>query len=77
MVWRIMLTYTQLVTEIRQLSTSERKRLIGAIVDSLTEASPPKDLNILDFEGIGRNLHDGTDAQDYVNQLRHEWDERS
>jgi hypothetical protein len=71
-----MMTFEQITTEIRQMSIQERKRLIAVIVDTLTEEKPARTRSILEFEGIGERLRDGTDAQDYVDRLRSEWDER-
>jgi hypothetical protein len=70
-----MMTFEQITTEIRHMSIQERKRLIAVIVDTLTEDKPPRTRSILEFEGIGERLRDGTDAQDYVDRLRSEWDE--
>ena len=69
------MTFEQILTEVRHLSVDERKRLITVIVDTLTDEGPTKTRNILEFEGIGERLRDGTDAQDYVNRLRSEWDD--
>jgi hypothetical protein len=33
--------------------------------------------SILDLEGVGAEIWRGIDAQEYVNRLRDEWDERS
>ena len=68
-----------LLEEIRVLSVEDRKRLISAIVDTLTEPTPEpqqKKRSILEFEGVGAEMWQGIDAQEYVNQLRDEWDER-
>jgi AbrB family looped-hinge helix DNA binding protein len=35
----------------------------------------PKDF-IKKYYGVGKSLYNGTDAQDYVNQLRDEWSNR-
>jgi len=67
-----------LLEEIRTLSVADRKRLITAIVDTLTEPAPEfegKKRSILEFEGVGAEMWQGIDAQDYVNRLRAEWDE--
>ncbi len=63
-----------LIQEIRALSIDERKMLITLIADSLTEAS--KTRSLLELEGLGADLWKGVDAQEYVNSLRQEWDER-
>jgi hypothetical protein len=73
------MTVDALLEEIRTLSITERKQLITAIVDMLTEQPPEsmqKKHNILEFEGVGAEMWQGIDAQEYVNQLRSEWDER-
>jgi hypothetical protein len=74
------MTLDVLLEEIKGLSIAERKRLIGAIVDTLTESEAdnmPKERSILEFEGIGAEMWQGIDAQEYLNKLRGEWDERS
>ncbi len=69
------MTLQEIIQEVRLLDVEARKQLILWIVDSLTE--PPKPYSILDFAGAGAHLYDGTDAQDYINQLRSEWDHRA
>ena len=71
-----MITFDQITTEIWQLSVKQRKQLITVIVDSLTGNEPRRTRSILEFEGIGERFRNGMDAQDYVNRLRGEWDER-
>lgn len=66
----------EMIQEARTLSTVERKELIKALVDMLTEeAPPPKKRSLREFRGLGAYLYDGTDAQEYVNKMRSEWDE--
>lgn len=68
-----------LMREIRALPVDERKQLIVLIVDTFTEtpSSAEKRHSILEFEGVGAHLRDDRiDAQEYVNQLRKEWDHR-
>jgi hypothetical protein len=74
-----MMSVETILEEIRVLSVEERKRLISAIVDTLTESSSEparKRRSILEFEGVGAEMWQGIDAQEYVNQLRNEWDDR-
>lgn len=72
------MTLREIITEIPTLTIQERKQLLFAIFDSLTEDNDEeRTLSILDFEGLGAGLRDDTmDAQEYVNQLRSEWDHR-
>jgi hypothetical protein len=67
----------EMIQEARTLSVDERKQLVKALVDMLTESAQPKPKRSLrEFRGLGAHLYDGTDAQTYVNQIRGEWDDR-
>jgi len=66
----------EIVQEARTLPVEERKQLIKILVDTLTETQAPKKHSILEFAGRGAEMWDGVDAQEYVNQLRGEWDDR-
>lgn len=66
---------------IRQLPVADRLRLLAMIAEGLVSdcrsvESPPK-RDIMDFRGIAKGAWDGIDAQDYVNQLRDEWEKPS
>jgi hypothetical protein len=41
---------------------------------SASEPLPQRD--IMELHGLGKELWNGVDAQDYVNELRQEWDRR-
>ena len=69
------MTFEALIQEIQTLPVDERKQLVMVILDSLTEPQPVKTHSVLEFEGVAAHLRD-MDAQEYVNQLRHEWDDR-
>ena len=65
---------------IRPLSVAERLRLLELTVHDLVEqpalqTSPPK-RNIMDLHGLGKEIWKDSDAQDYVDKLRGEWDHR-
>jgi hypothetical protein len=70
------MTFATLVEEIRALPREQRKTLITLIVDSLTEpeSSSSEKPSLLDFRGVAAHLRD-MDAQEYINQLRDEWDQ--
>jgi len=70
-----MIPLETIIEEVRTMSVGQRKQLVMLIMDSLTEEQPAKTHSILEFEGIGAHLRD-MDAQEYVNQLRAEWDDR-
>ena len=72
------MTYEELVEKVRELPIEQRKALINDIVDSLTTSQAvAEDIlsNILELRGAAAHLRD-QDAQEYVNQLRSEWDHR-
>ena len=68
----------ELIQEARTLSLDERKQLMKALVDLLTEpaAKTKQKRSLRDFRGLGAHLYDGTDAQAYINRIRSEWDDR-
>ncbi|MCA0456427.1 MAG: hypothetical protein LCI00_20810 [Chloroflexi bacterium] len=63
------MTFQEIIEEIQHLSVDERKTLMMIISDSLDEV---KEHRMLEFQGIGKGLLNGVDAQDYVNTLRYE-----
>jgi len=72
----LMMVLREIVQEARALSVEERKELIKLLVDSLTEDVPPKQRSLLELAGLGAEIWEGIDAQEYVSQLRSEWDHR-
>ena len=70
------MTVETLLEEIRTLSTADRQRLVRALLKEQDSQPTTKTRSILEFEGIGAEMWDGIDAQEYVNKLREEWDER-
>lgn len=69
------MTLETIAEEIRALPVEQRKQLVMVILDSLTSDQPAKTHSILEFRGVGAHLRD-MDAQEYVNRLRSEWDNR-
>jgi hypothetical protein len=71
------LTIADIVQQVRSLSRDEQKVLVKELIDLLTdEPSPKPKRSLREFRGLGAHLYDGTDAQEYVSQLRSEWDDR-
>ncbi len=66
------MTLELIVQEMRSLPVEQRKQLVLAILDSLTEDQPVKTHRIQEFRGVAAHLRD-MDAQAYVNQLRDEF----
>jgi hypothetical protein len=70
------MTITQIMEQAKTLSWQERRELITLLHDSLQNGDVPKKHSILELAGLGEEIWTGIDAQEYVNQLRSEWDER-
>jgi hypothetical protein len=72
------MTIAEILHQVKTLSAQERKELVKLLVDSLDvpEAVPRQRRCLSELRGLGKEIWDGIDAQEYVNQLRSEWDER-
>jgi hypothetical protein len=64
--------------QLRPLPLAARLRLIELLAHDLAIATEqlPATRSILELEGVGAELWRGIDAQEYVNALRDEWDNR-
>ncbi len=68
--------------QIAPLSVEQKLRLIAKIAEELATAAHSEPCeeagrrSLLELEGLGAEIWKGIDAQEYVNQLRAEWDHR-
>jgi hypothetical protein len=64
---------------IRPLPARERLRLVEMIERDVASENEPTQpaRSLLELEGLGAELWQGIDAQEYVNSLRDEWDHRA
>ncbi len=63
---------------IRRISSVEQMKLIALISRQLVVLSEPKKKNqrsLSELEGLGAEVWEGIDAQQYVDELRNEWDD--
>jgi len=67
-------------THIKPLPAKEQLELLALIAQALaTEGMAPAAKprhSLLELDGLGKEIWEGIDAQEYVNALRDEWDER-
>lgn len=66
-------------SQIKLLTHAQQLRLIAIITSALAQdvaQETPRKRSILELEGLGAELWQGVDAQEYINQLRDEWDTR-
>ena len=68
------MTLDEIIMEVKSLSLEDRQVLMHIIVDSFAP-TPKTKKSLKSFRGVAEHLRD-VDAQDYVNQLRNEWDHR-
>lgn len=61
---------------VKQLPPAERKRLAEIITQAMEQPTHQGERSLLELEGLGAELWEGVDAQEYVNELRKEWDHR-
>lgn len=65
---------------IKPLPPEARLRLLSVMAQELARApendDPPQQHSIMELHGLGRDIWHGRDAQEYVNELRQDWDQR-
>ena len=73
------MTIAQILQQARTLSPEDRKELVKQMIDLLEvgEAHPGPSRRLSELRGLGKEIWEGIDAQDYVDRMRSEWDSRS
>ena len=66
------MTFQEIVREIPSLTMAERKQLMMILIDTSKDTGNSQ-VTLLDLEGLGAEIWEGIDAQEYVNALRDEW----
>jgi len=65
---------------IKPLSHDEQLKLLAKMAEELAnnseETKPTGKRSLLELEGLGAEIWEGIDAQEYVNELRNEWEHR-
>ena len=75
------MTVNDIMEQAKTLSQPEQKELIKLLVDALvvagvSELEQQKRYRLSDLRGLGAEIWQDVDAQEYVNELRDEWDHR-
>ncbi|MCS6845739.1 MAG: hypothetical protein NZ528_15675 [Caldilineales bacterium] len=63
--------------QIRSLSAADRLQLVSRIIEDLIADEPRAKRRITELRGLGKRIWQGVDAQQYVNDLRDEWEQRA
>jgi hypothetical protein len=69
----------EIIQEAKALSAEEREQLIQALANMqslLPQPTANKKRSLIELAGLGKEIWEGVDAQEYINQLRSEWDHR-
>ena len=65
-------------TYVRSLPIQERLELLALVAQGLLDLDSPASErpkhSIMELHGLGKEIWQGIDAQEYVNRLRDEWD---
>ena len=65
------------IRHIKPLPPEARLRLLAVIASDLAEddaTDKPKERSIRELEGLGAEIWQGVDAQQYIDELRDEWE---
>ena len=70
-----MMTYTEILAQIRELEPIEQADLLAALAGIVRQQLPQrKRRSILELEGRGAEIWEGIDAREYVRREREAWD---
>ncbi len=62
---------------VKPLPDKEKLRLIAKVSNDLVEGGNEKpQRSIMELHGLGREIWEGIDAQEYVDKIRNEWEHR-
>ena len=56
-----------------ELNVEEKWRLLEELIAALRRTESPKKRSIMELEGLGAEIWQGEDAQEYVNRERAAW----
>jgi hypothetical protein len=67
-------TYDEILGDAKQLEPIEQLRLAEQLIElARLHLSTPRPTSIKDLRGLGKELWEGIDAQEYVHQERDSW----
>ena len=69
-------TYEEVLKSASQLTADEQLKLLAELATRMRESGhtkPKPPHSILELEGLGKEIWEGIDAQEYVNRERDSW----
>jgi hypothetical protein len=72
------MTVAEVLEQIKALSPEERKELMQRLGDALdaSEAAEPRKRSLRELKGLGKEMWEGVDIEQYLNELREEPEKR-
>lgn len=67
------LSHNELLTMIQRLDTDEQLRLLEEVAMIVRNKIKPKRHNILELRGLGKEVWESVEAQEYVDRERDSW----
>ena len=64
------MTVIQLLEHAKALEQWQQKELIMLLVDHLASQPPQPKRSLKELQGLGKEIWEGVDAQEYINELR-------
>lgn len=70
------MTVYELLEKAKTLEQWQQKELIKLLVDHLASQPPKPKRSLSELQGLGKEIWQGVDAQEYINELRGKQEER-
>jgi hypothetical protein len=69
-------TYDEVLSRAQQLAPADQLRLAEELIALARQqiAAPPQQHSILELEGLGKEIWQGINVEDYINEERDSWD---
>jgi hypothetical protein len=68
-----MTTYKEVRSKIENLTLDEQMRLMKELASIVSYRNATSQRSIMDLEGLGKDIWQGIDAQEYIDQERQSW----
>ncbi len=68
-----MSSYSEIIQQVQQLTPDEQLRLLKELAGLVRRQATTRPHSIFELEGLGKELWQGINAQEYVNRERDSW----
>ncbi len=70
------MSVSEILLQAKALSLEERKELLELLHELVAKDERKPTRSLFELAGLGKEIWQGIDAQEYVNELRDEWDRK-